>query len=143
MPRSAFFRSFSTRAFAFLLAGTTLLAACGGDDNNGPSDSNPEPEPSQEGTFFAMENYSSHDAYYVYIRACGTSDWGSDMLGSSILDVNERITWTVNNPGCFDVRARTSNQVDPVMEAVWEDVQVAANQTTTLELDDENWQAVQ
>jgi hypothetical protein len=132
-----------TPFFSLLLAASTLLAACGGDDGGtGPADPTPEPQPSEEGTFFAMENHSERDAWYVFVRACGTTEWGQDMLGNRILDVNERITWTVNSPGCFDVRAQTNPGAAPRYEAVWTGVQVAAEQTTTVRLDDADWEAL-
>lgn len=134
--------SFRTRLglVSVLLAGTTVLAACGGGDGGNGPDTLPDDEPSPVGTFFAMENHSSRDAYYVYIRSCGATEWGADRLGAStVLDVNERITWTVNDPGCYDVRAVSAISDGTQQEAVWEDVQVPANQTTTVRLEDSHW----
>ena len=136
---TSLFRTVYSRFYGFALVGTALLAACGGDDdNNGPS-TPPDQQPSDEQTLFAMENLSSQDAYYVYIRSCGTESWGSDRLGSTrILDVGEVITWTVNNPGCYDVQARTSSTAGQT--ATYMGVNVAAGETTTVTIQDANWQ---
>lgn len=136
------FHATRTSALALLLAGSTLLAACGGDGGTGPADDQPDDEPTQEGTFFALENHSSRDAFYVYIRACGATEWGDDRLGSSrILDVDERITWTVNQPGCYDIKA-LSDPTGGRQQAVWPDVQVPADRTTTIALRDADWGAM-
>ena len=140
------FRSLNARVLSLALLGTTLLAACGGGDDNGPSaPSNPEPEPTPGETMFAIENLSGQDAYYVYIKDCGAATWGSDRLGSSrILDVGEVITWTVNDPGCYDVEARTSqNAAGGQKKATYRSVDVASGQTTTVTIRDANWAAMQ
>ena len=141
-PTTSLFRSLRSRAISFAVLGTTLLAACGGGDDNGPSaPSTPDtPQPDQQQTLFAMENLSSQDALYVYIRACGTANWGTDRLGATrVLDVGEVITWTVNQPGCYDVRARTSSNGG--QKAEFMGVNVAAGTTTTVTIRDANWQA--
>ena len=133
------FRSLSSRAAAVAVLGTIALAACGGGDDNGPSTPTPEtPSPSAQ-TLFAMENLSSQDALYVYIKSCGAATWGQDRLGATrILDVGEVITWTVNQPGCYDVRARTSSSGG--QKADFMGVNVAEGQTTTVSIHDANWQ---
>jgi hypothetical protein len=143
---SPLFRSLRSRTFAFALMGTTLLAACGGDDG-GSGPSTPEPDdqqPSTQETLFAVENLSSQDAFYVYIKDCGSASWGSDRLGATrVLDVNEVITWTVNNPGCYDIQARTSlNAEGGQKKATYTDVNVADGQTTTVTIRDANWTAM-
>jgi len=144
-PTTTLFRSLSSRAFAFALLGTTLLAACGGGDDNGPSTpDDPTPEPNTQGTVFALENLSSQDAYYVYIKDCGAATWGNDRLGATrILDVNEVISWTVNNPGCYDIQARTSlSAPGGQKKATYPGVNVADGQTTTVTIRDANWTAM-
>ncbi|HEX5818313.1 MAG TPA: hypothetical protein VFY20_05525 [Gemmatimonadales bacterium] len=146
-PTSPLFRSLSSRAAAVALLATTLLAACGGDDNgSGPSTPEPQdPQPGTQETMFAVENLSSQDAYYVYIKDCGAASWGSDRLGATrILDVNEVITWTVNEPGCYDVEARTSTAAQGGQKkATYQNVNVVAGQTTTVTIRDANWAAMQ
>jgi hypothetical protein len=140
------FRSLNARVLSFVLLGTTLLAACGGGDDNGPSaPSNPEPDQTPSETMFAIENLSSQDAYYVYIKACGSASWGSDRLGASrILDAGEVITWTVNDPGCYDVEARTSQSAaGGQKKATWRSVDVESGQTTTVTIRDTDWAAMQ
>jgi hypothetical protein len=141
-PTTTLLRSLSARAFAFALIGTTLLAACGGgDDDNGPSSPTPpDTQPSeQDHTLFAMQNSSSEDALYVYIKSCGAASWGQDRLGATrVLDVGEVITWTVNQPGCYDVRARTSSSGG--QKAEFMGVNVAEHQTTTVTIHDADWQ---
>jgi hypothetical protein len=138
---SPLFRSLSSRAVAFALLGTTLLAACGGgDDSNGPSTPQTPSEPNEQGqTLFAMENLSNQDALYVYIKACGSATWGQDRLGATrVLEVGEVITWTVNEPGCYDVRARTSSNGG--QKAEYMGVDVASGRTTTVSIHDADWQ---
>jgi hypothetical protein len=144
-PTSPLFRSLRARAFAFALMGTTLLAAGGGDDN-GPSAPAPDDsQPDTQETMFAVENLSSQDAYYVYIKDCGSASWGSDRLGATrILDVNEVITWTVNQAGCYDVEARTSTSSQGGQKkATYPNVNVVAGQTTTVTIRDANWASMQ
>jgi hypothetical protein len=143
-PTTTLFRSLPSRAFAFALLGTTLLAACGGDDNGPSTPGDSTPEPNTQGTVFALENLSSQDAYYVYIKDCGAATWGNDRLGATrILDVNEVISWTVNNPGCYDIQARTSlSAPGGQKKATYPGVNVVDGQTTTVTIQEANWTAM-
>ena len=62
-----------------------LTAACGSDSgatsptpNPGGNDADPV-----DLTGFEVTNASDRDAYYLYTRPCGASEWGADELGSA------------------------------------------------------------
>ena len=105
------FRSARTTLLASVVAGTLFLAACGGDDNNGPAN----PEPSSQ-TTFRMTNGSSISAWYIYVRSCGASSWGTDRLGSAVLSPGESATLGLA-AGCYDVHAVSS--MEDFKEAYW------------------------
>ena len=77
---------------------TLAAAACGGGDD---SSTGPTP-PSTEATL-SVTNNSNGTALFIRRRACGTSSWGSDMLGSTVLSHGEHMSWEVS-PGCYDLR---------------------------------------
>ncbi|HJU66232.1 MAG TPA: hypothetical protein VJ596_11170 [Gemmatimonadaceae bacterium] len=112
---------------AFSMA--TAMVACGGD-----SDSVTGPTPGNDGGggsgtskgTLRMTNSSEHSAFYIYVKSCSSSDWGADRLGSSILSVGESANLNLN-PGCYDVRAKTSNSIGK--QVTFGDVQIASNQT--------------
>jgi len=105
------FRSTRNTLFASVVATTLFLAACGSDDNNGPT----TPEPSGQ-TTFRMTNGSTISAWYIYVRSCGASSWGTDRLGSAVLSPGESATLGLA-AGCYDVHA-VSSQEDS-KEAYW------------------------
>jgi hypothetical protein len=106
------FRSTRNTLFASVVATTLFLGACGGDDsNNGPT----TPEPSGQ-TTFRMTNGSSISAWYIYVRSCGASSWGTDRLGSAVLSPGESATLGLA-AGCYDVHAVSS--MEDFKEAYW------------------------
>ena len=126
------FRSTRSTLFASVVATTLFLAACGSDDNSGPS--NPTPEPGGA-TTFRMTNGSSISAWYIYVRSCGASSWGTDRLGSGVLSPGESATLQLS-AGCYDVHAISS--IDNFKEAYWMGHAVAGD-ATTIAIADSNW----
>lgn len=118
------FRSTRNTLFASFVAATLFLGACSSDDNNGPT--NPEPEPSGD-TTFRMTNGSSISAWYIYVRSCGASSWGIDRLGSGVLSPGESATLHLSS-GCYDVHAISS--VENFKEAYWMGHTVSGDATT-------------
>jgi hypothetical protein len=112
---------------AFSMA--TAMVACGGDSDSvtgpGPSNGGGGGSGSTKGTL-RMTNSSEHSAFYIYVKSCSTSDWGPDRLGSGILSVGESATLALN-PGCYDVKAKTSNSIGKSVQ--FGDVQIASSQT--------------
>ncbi len=75
-----------------------IVTACGGSDSNGP-DSH---------ATLQVTNTADHSAWYVFVRPCGTSDWGNDLLGANVISVGETETFTVS-AGCKDVLLETES----------------------------------
>lgn len=125
------FRSTRNALFASVVAATLVLAACG-DDNNGPS--NPTPEPTGN-TTFRMRNSSTISAWYIYVRSCGVSSWGTDRLGSAVLSPGESATLQLP-AGCYDVHAVSS--MEDFKEAYWMSHAVAGD-ATTIAIADTDW----
>lgn len=116
-----------------------LTGACGSD--SGPTNpTNPggnEPDPVGV-TGFEVTNSSDRDAYYLYTRACGTSEWGADELGSAnILYPGESVT-VDESAGCYDVLALTKHDT-PRYQALYQANTVAAGQLTALSVQGADW----
>ena len=124
------FRSARNTLFASVVTATLFLAACGSDDNNGPAN----PEPSGQ-TTFRMVNGSSISAWYVYVRSCGASSWGTDRLGSAVLSPGESATLGLS-AGCYDVHAVSS--MENFKEAYWMG-QAFSGDVTTVTIADGDW----
>jgi hypothetical protein len=96
-------RPLSLAAFTLLTAAT---AACGGgSDSTGPS-----PAPgggTTVGTVTLVNGAPTGSAMFVRRRACGTTSWSGDMLGSSILWGGEQQSWEIE-AGCYDFRVTPS-----------------------------------
>jgi hypothetical protein len=77
-----------------------------------------------------VENYSDYSVYYLYIVPCGSSSWGSDLLGDSVLPSGYKLEFTEVPPGCYDLLAEASSDV------YWasEPFNVTAGQTYTVTL---------
>ncbi|HET8624208.1 MAG TPA: hypothetical protein VFM14_11635 [Gemmatimonadales bacterium] len=152
-------RRFFSSVFVMFSLATT---ACGGGSDatgpsgpsgpsdpsgpSGPSDpsgpSNPAPSPSV-GTL-EVSNPTSVTVYYIKVRACGTTDFGSDLL----LDINDGVGgllqtgetghWSLG-PGCYDVRLSPSNaNLYVFAKQIHSNVQITAGQTTAIATGD--WQ---
>ncbi|MGH7497282.1 MAG: hypothetical protein ACREL3_00350 [Gemmatimonadales bacterium] len=105
------FANQTTRRRTLHLLAATLLtavaAACGGSDSTGPT---PEPGPGGTptvGTLTLVNNAQTGSALFFRRRACGTTTWSGDMLGSSILWGGEQQSWDLE-PGCYDFRVTPS-----------------------------------
>ncbi len=111
------------RFFSSVLATLALAtAACGGgDDATGPSGpapspggSNPSPAPSSKLGTLDVSNPTTVTIYFIKVRACGTTDFGSDLLldpndgVGGLLSTSEKGHWQLA-PGCYDVRLSPSN----------------------------------
>ncbi len=119
---------------ASVVATTLFLAACGSDDNNGPT----TPEPTGQ-TTFRMVNGSSISAWYIYVRSCGASSWGQDRLGSSVLSPGESATLGLA-AGCYDVHAVSS--LENYKEAYWMG-QAFSGDVSTVTIADADWDDIQ
>jgi hypothetical protein len=124
------FRSTRNTLFASVVAATLFLAACGSDDNNGPAN----PEPSGQ-TTLRMTNGSSISAWYIYVRSCGASSWGTDRLGSAVLSPGESATLGLS-AGCYDVHAISS--MEEFKEAYWMG-QTMSGDVTQLSITNGDW----
>jgi hypothetical protein len=80
-------------AVAALALATT---ACGGDDSTSP-----DPAPSN-GTLY-VSNDSDRSIWYVFTRACGSTAWSDDHLGSNTIPLQTSESFTLA-AGCYDVR---------------------------------------
>ena len=129
-----------------------VTAACGGgSDSTGPSPSpsdpggaNPTPAPSSNMGTLEVANPTSVSVYYLKVRACGTTDFGSDLLldpndgVGGLLQTGETGHWQLA-PGCYDVRLSPSNALLYVYEKqIHSNVQIQAGQTASIVATD--WQ---
>lgn len=73
-----------------------LATACGSDDGNGPSSHGQ----------MRVTNTADHSVWYVFVRECGTTPWGDDLLGADVISINETQAFTVGT-GCKDVLLET------------------------------------
>jgi hypothetical protein len=94
-------------AFAAIFAAATMLiAACSASESS--------TGPAAEGAI-RIRNDASVSVYYAYFKACGTTDWGEDRLGTNVVMPGSSRSLTVPN-GCYDVRVRSSNQLGKLMD---------------------------
>jgi hypothetical protein len=84
-------------------------AACGGGDSTGPG-TNPDPGVTN-GTLY-VSNDSDREIWYVFTRACGSTAWSDDHLGSDIIPLQTSETFTVA-AGCYDVRLLSQPEGGP------------------------------
>ena len=84
------------RILATMTLVVVIATGCGGDDSNGPSNHGE----------LQVANTADHSGWYVFVRPCGTSDWGNDLLGADVISVGETQTFTVTT-GCKDVLLET------------------------------------
>ena len=96
------FRLGGLAAVAALALATT---ACGGDDSTSP-----DPTPSN-GTLY-VSNDSDRSIWYVFTRACGSTAWSDDHLGSNIISVQTSESFTLA-AGCYDVRLLSAPEGGP------------------------------
>ena len=125
-----------------------VTAACGGGSDatgpSGPSDpggsvpggGNPGPSASM-GTL-QVSNPTSVTVYYLKVRACGATDFGSDLLldpndgVGGLLQTGETGNWQLA-PGCYDVRLSPSNALYyTYAKQIHSNVQLQAGQTSTV-----------
>src|SRR5215210_3641012 len=98
-PMFSMIRTISRRTLPFVATLALATAACGGDDGStGPSPSN------DDATVTVVNHAPAGSVLFLRYRACGTSAWGTDVLGSSVLSGGEQISWQLA-AGCYDVRA--------------------------------------
>jgi hypothetical protein len=154
----------SARAFFYsaLVLFSLAAAACGGgSDATGPSGpapapggsnpdpapggSNPAPAPSATMGVLDISNPTSVTIYYIKVRACGTTDFGSDLLldpndgVGGLLTTGETGHWQLA-PGCYDVRLSPSNSLLYVYaKQIHANIQIQAGQSTGVVATD--WQA--
>jgi len=128
-----------------------VTAACGGgSDATGPSGppspsgSNPAPGPSASTGTLDVSNPTTVTVYYIKVRACGTTDFGSDLLldpndgVGGLLQTGETGHWQLA-PGCYDVRLSPSNVLLYVYaKQIHSNIQIQAGQTASVTATD--WQ---
>ena len=88
----------------FLFAALTLACGGGGDSSTGPSNPPPPAPGSGDATLTLVNTAANGSVMFFRRRACGSLQWGSDMLGVSILSQGEQQSWTLS-AGCYDFRA--------------------------------------
>jgi hypothetical protein len=123
-----------------------VTAACGGgSDATGPSGpapspggSNPSPGPSSKLGRLDVSNPTTVTIYYIKVRACGTTDFGSDLLldpndgVGGLLSTSETGHWQLA-PGCYDVRLSPSNTLIGVYaKQIHSNIQIQAGKTASV-----------
>ncbi len=115
---------------AILTLAALGAVACGGDGGDVTDPGSPE-----MGTLL-ISNTSSIRALLIRDRACGTAQWGDDLLSDAnsgvggTLDPAETGTWQVA-PGCYDLEF---TPVEDVAVFVVSSVQIQPAQSTTVAL---------
>jgi len=152
----------SARAFfnSALVMFSFAAAACGGgSDATGPTPTpdpipspgpgpgpapDPVPAPSPSAGTLEVSNSTSITVYFIKVRACGTTDFGSDLLldpndgVEGLLQTGETGHWSLA-AGCYDVRLSPSNLLLYVYaKQIHSNIQITAGQTTSLATAD--WQ---
>ena len=120
-----------------------LTAACGSDSGaTGPTPNPGGNDPDPVGVAgFEVTNSSDRDAYYLYTRACGASEWGADELGSAnILYPGESVT-VDESAGCYDVLALTKHAT-PRYQALYQAKTVSAGQVTPVSVQAADWSQI-
>ena len=56
-----------------------------------------------------VTNNSSYPIYYLYVRPCASSDWGTDQLRQDVIPTNGTFTLNRIPPGCYYLRALISD----------------------------------
>jgi hypothetical protein len=74
-------------------------------------------------------NGTDHSVWYVMTRNCGTTTWGDDLLGATVIHVGETKTVSVV-PGCKDLRVET----DPSLAGAhqWDAMELMPAKTDTV-----------
>lgn len=93
----------------------------GGGGNNGSSHT------------LTVENDSSHNVFYLYVSPTTSDTWGSDVLGSSIIEAGTTFTHSVSDcDRSYDLRAETSDGA----HWEWWDVSMSCGMESTWTLTD-------
>lgn len=108
------------RILATMTLAVLFVAGCSGDSNG----------PDNHGTL-RVENTADHSVWYVFVRECGTTEWGDDLLGADVINIGETQTFRVGT-GCKDVLLETEPMHAGV--AQWDDQAFAADTTISLAL---------
>jgi hypothetical protein len=121
-----------------VVALASLTAACGGGDDSttGPGQ-NPEPGASQATLY--VSNDADRSVFYVFARACGTQNWGEDLLGTDSIEPTTSHSFQLA-AGCYDVRAVSSPDGDvpggTKHEVIFQNQTLAAGGSTIAEVDE-------
>lgn len=121
-------RTISRRLLPLAATLAVFTAACGGD---GADSTGPTPAPAGDATVTVVNHAPTGSVMFLRYRACGTSTWSSDVLGSSILWAGEQTSFTVA-AGCYDVRATPSETGLDYL--YFNSVQLDAGESETLEI---------
>jgi hypothetical protein len=91
-----------------------------------------------------VSNPTSVTIYFIKVRACGTTDFGSDLLldlndgVGGLLQTGETGHWPLA-PGCYDVRLSPSNTMLYVYaKQIHSNIQIQSGQTSSVTAAD--WQ---
>ncbi|MGV3708164.1 MAG: hypothetical protein ACO1Q7_04925 [Gemmatimonas sp.] len=104
---------------ALISAAALVVTACDGGSSTGPA-------PAEVEGAIRIRNDASISVYYAYFKACGTTSWGEDRLGTNVVVPGSSRSLSVPN-GCYDVRVRSSNQLGKLMDKPG--VQISGGQT--------------
>lgn len=98
-----------------------VLMASGCSDSNAPDNH----------STLKVVNTADHSVWYVFVRDCGTEDWGDDLLGADVVNIGETQSFRVGT-GCKDVLLETESMHAGV--AQWDDQTFATDTTISLAL---------
>ena len=74
---------------------------------------------------------STLSTYYVYVKSCSATSWGTDRISTDVLSVGESASLTLGT-GCYDLRAETSHANNKKFEQ--HGLQIANGQTTQINI---------
>ena len=104
-----------------------VLLAAGCSDSSGPDNH----------STLRVENTADHSVWYVFVRDCGSTEWGDDLLGADVINIGETQTFRVGT-GCKDVLLETEPMHAGV--AQWDDQAFASDTTVSLALNAWNYE---
>ncbi len=116
-----------------ILSFAAALSACGGGGAvaNGNTANNPQANNQQvapANSFYAIQNNSNYDIYYVYMSSSRDPNWGPDQLGNDVLRAHT--TYRFNGVPCDTYDLKLVDEDGD--ECVQSGVQVCQNTTLVI-----------
>ena len=102
---------------AFLALLVATAAACGKSDGTGPSQNGGET------ALLDVTNNTNVSIYFVFVRNCGATSWGNDLLGADVIPAGLGQSFTIP-AGCHDVKLESNPSVNG--EMIWTNVSFPA-----------------